>query len=101
MRRILDWLPVWLVAVGLMLAIVSTFGLAQARQVPAPRPVPNVEWQAKRGYQPDVVLLKKTMPTEWQVCAERYDTDQVDCRPIDEVRKFLRERAPAYKKYAK
>lgn len=61
-------------------------------QAPPTKAVPNVEWQARRGYQPDVVLLKKTMPTEWQVCAERFDTDQVDCRPIDEVRKFLRER---------
>ena len=58
---------------------------------------PALKYLPARGGQPDVLVILRDAPEQWQLCAQRYDSDQMDCRPVDEARKWLRER-PAVKR---
>jgi hypothetical protein len=99
-----DWaLSVTLVCAGLIALIF--IGLFVDRVVAGGRGVvwmdgqtqTYLKYQPKQGAVPDVVLITKQTPDSWQLCAQRVDSDQVDCRPIQEARKWLRER-PAVKR---
>ena len=77
--------------VCLLLGIVFLGGIVA--QQAAPKAM--VQFQEKRGGIPNVVLITKETPDTWQLCAQRLDNDQVDCRSIGESRKWLRERPTA------
>ena len=51
----------------------------------------------QRGSTPDVIVIKASAPETWQLCAQRADSDQMDCRSVKEARAWLRER-PAVKR---
>lgn len=71
---------------------------AQSKQYPpAEKAPPALKYLPARGGQPDVLVILRDAPSTWALCAQRYDSDQMDCRPVDEARKWLRER-PAVKR---
>ena len=61
----------------------------QAQQA-APKAL--VQYQEKRGAQPDVILITRETLDTWQLCAQRPDSNVVDCRSVKEARGWLRER---------
>jgi hypothetical protein len=69
-------------------------GQVEAQGAPKAAPVDTLRYLPKQGGTPDVVLITKVMPETWQVCAQRKDSDAVDCKPVGEVRAWLRLRAP-------
>ena len=81
-----------LVVVGLAADRVTSVRLAQAQQYPPLAQAPALKYLPKRGGQPDILVILKDAPAEWQLCAQRSDSDQMDCRPVYEARKWLRER---------
>ena len=76
---------------------VGALGLVLLAPITRPQPPPAVR-QFKLGASGQTVtFLAKVVPDESLFCAERLDTDVPDCKPVHELRKWLRER-PSYKK---
>jgi hypothetical protein len=74
-------------------ALTADGTLIQSQQVPEKA----AKYLPKRAGIPDVIVITRETPDTWQVCVQRPDNDQMDCRPIGEARKWLRER-PAVKR---